>query len=641
MTPRTTSNSADLVPVPAADAASITLTADQISRTEAMIASQDNPVTKGMLEKLWEKVKSFVPAQPLNFPPFQLRDDGVWKLEDGTDPNDPKKQIRVWNPVCAWLRVVAHSRHEHNKSWGKVLRWRDRDGQQHTYVASEGMLIAPGNAIAQILAAGGLRIREKRWGDVEAYIRAVEIMARMRSVPRTGWHTAKSGRVFITPDRVIGPGSEEVVFHSESFSDEHRMIVEGSVADWQQHVAKYCVGNNLLTFAASVAFAAPTLRLLSEAERTTGFHLYGDSSKGKTTALAVAASVWGYKVGRWDITINQVENVAEYHNDVLLTFDELKQVAPEHAAQIVYKLSQDGGKERMEKDSGSQRTREWKVLYLSTGEISLLRHVEAAGKNLEGGASVRLVHVPGDAGAGMGSFETIHHFQRPDEFADYLTKDATLRHRGAAGAMWIELLVAKADGVVAAITAMRKQFVAKNVPAGASGEIYRVANRFGVIAAAGELARHIAGWESGVAWASAEWCFRRWLDARSSITGAADADKSVRDFRLWLFGNKNRFENLDIPELRPIPHQAGWCRLVDGAVEYWIQRDVFTDEACRGSDPQAALTELQRRGYLHHSPGRKQIQHQINGVMTWVYAVRATIFGDEGDDGLISVPKGD
>jgi len=46
-----------------------------------------------------------------------------------------------------------------------------------------------------------------------------------------------------------------------------------------------------LAFVVSVVFAGPLLHMLGH--ESDGFHLYGDSSGGKTTHLQVAASIYG------------------------------------------------------------------------------------------------------------------------------------------------------------------------------------------------------------------------------------------------------------------------------------------------------------------------------------------------------------
>ena len=90
--------------------------------------------------------------------------------------------------------------------------------------------------------------------------------------------------------------------------------------------------------AACCAFAAPLLGPLGEQGRS--FHLHGKSSSGKTTALRVAASVWGGEAGtgalgyvrQWRATGNGVEGLAQAHSDTLLAMDEIGTADPRRSA---------------------------------------------------------------------------------------------------------------------------------------------------------------------------------------------------------------------------------------------------------------------------------------------------------------------
>ena len=126
-----------------------------------------------------------------------------------------------------------------------------------------------------------------------------------------------------------------MILQAESF-DATTQAVVGTLPDWRQNVAALCVENEILMFAMSVGFAAPTLELLGK--DSGGFHLHGLSSTGKSTALAVAASVWGYRVETWRTTDNALEDTAERHNDVLLALDEFSQVDARKAAEVAYML---------------------------------------------------------------------------------------------------------------------------------------------------------------------------------------------------------------------------------------------------------------------------------------------------------------
>lgn len=82
-------------------------------------------------------------------------------------------------------------------------------------------------------------------------------------------------------------------------------------------------------------------------EQSGGFHLYGVTTGGKTTAAQVAASVWGCgadpqegpevtSIRKWYATGNALEGVAEVHNDTLLTLDEIGEVDPAELGRIIY-----------------------------------------------------------------------------------------------------------------------------------------------------------------------------------------------------------------------------------------------------------------------------------------------------------------
>ena len=72
---------------------------------------------------------------------------------------------------------------------------------------------------------------------------------------------------------------------------------------------------------------------------------------------------------------------------------------------------------------------------------------------------------------------------------------------------------------------------------GATGEVKRAADRFAVIAAAGELASEwgITGWGAGEATVAAKRCFLDWLNRRGT-TGASDVEAGHRNDALLTIG---------------------------------------------------------------------------------------------------------
>ena len=97
---------------------------------------------------------------------------------------------------------------------------------------------------------------------------------------------------------------------------------QGDLAQWQKEVAAPCSGNNYLLLALSCAFAGPLLEPLNIPGL--GIHYFGDSTTGKSTALAAAASAWGSPkfMLSWRTTVNGLEIQAASRSSTVILLDE-------------------------------------------------------------------------------------------------------------------------------------------------------------------------------------------------------------------------------------------------------------------------------------------------------------------------------
>jgi putative DNA primase/helicase len=105
---------------------------------------------------------------------------------------------------------------------------------------------------------------------------------------------------------------------------------------------------------------------------------------GKSTALAVAGSVWGGGehggyVRPWRATANGLEGVALGYCDALLCLDELAQISARDAGEVAYMLANGAGKSRSARDGSVRPAARWRVLFLSSGEIGLADKVAGTG----------------------------------------------------------------------------------------------------------------------------------------------------------------------------------------------------------------------------------------------------------------------
>ena len=262
-------------------------------------------------------------------------------------------------------------------------------------------------ALREILLDGGLTIssnaKAKRF--LIDYIAQRRITARAMCVDKTGWHDG----AFVLPDTVIGGESQERVILQTTTGEHNHFRVAGTLEEWQEKIARYCTGNSRLAFSVSVAFAAPLLHLINADGG--GFNLKGNSSEGKSTALRMATSVCGGGdfMQTWRATDNGLEGIAVNHNDALLPIDEMGQVDPKKAGEIAYMLANGTGKQRAQRTGAARTKLAWRVLFLSTGEVSLSDHLSSIGQKVKAGQEVRLADIPMNTGK-HGGFEELHGF---------------------------------------------------------------------------------------------------------------------------------------------------------------------------------------------------------------------------------------
>jgi putative DNA primase/helicase len=573
---------------------------------------------------------------------FTRDESGLYfEPQDSTDNGNPPKP----EFVCSRIDVVATTRNDQGEDWGRLVQFPDADHNMHRIAMPMEMFAAESTEARATLLRAGLLVGPTRKARerLSQFIQMQIPKARARCVSRVGWNDD----MYVLPDETFGEAQEgELTLFQSTSSTDHFLRSAGSLEDWQSKVGRLCRGNSRLVFAVSAAFAGALVKLAGE--ESGGFHLRGGSSTGKSTAMIVAGSVWGGG-GRngylrsWRTTSNALEAVAEIHNDGLLCLDEMAQVDPKDAGNIAYMIANGEGKARMTKSIGTRRTLNWSLLLLSSGEISLEDHVRTAGHRIKGGQQARLVDLAADAGKGMGLFEDIHDSATPDAFARRLTA-AAKAHYGVPIRAFLRHVISYHPGVESLVRSAREALLKH--AAGAIGEISRVAGRFALVAVAGELATSasITGWSKGDATASAEACFKSWLQARGH--GAADTEAAIRQIRAFIEAHgSSRFEEGDhwgassaadmggAPAAsRVVTNRVGFIRRVMGdEIEYCCLPEAFRQQLCQAYDPKAVAVALRERGYLVAEDGRNTVRRNMPGSKKQqrVYAIRSTIL--DGD----------
>lgn len=567
---------------------------------------------------------------------FEVSESGVFYIGSDSD----KEPVRI----CSRLDVVKETRDDQGEGWGRLLRWGDREGREHRWPMPMSLLAGNGDEYRARLLDGGLEVEpgKKARELLTTYVQTAICGGQARCVHKIGWH----GEEFVFPDEAIGgPADREEYIYQSPYEAEHHFRVRGTREDWKREIGSLCAGNSRLVFAVSIAFAAPLLSL-SETE-SGGFHIWGASSLGKSTALMVAGSVCGGGgrngyVESWRTTTNALETFAELHNDALACLDEISQVAAGEAVEALYMLANGQGKGRMTKSIGARRRLSWTILLLSSGEITLREHAEAAGKQTKAGGEIRLVNIPADAGVGMGLFENLHGFQTPASFAGHL-KEVSKKYYGSPIREFLRYVTQNRAGVDALTRSFITRFADDNRLRGCAAEVSRVARRFALTAVAGEIATRIGltGWGEDETTKAVDRCLRAWIRARGT-SGPADIAAAVNRVAAFIEAHgASRFQSSNSLTEEKVINRAGFlAKDRDGNVtHYFILPEVFRREVCAGLEPESVAKALLDRGFLEAGgKGRLQRKPRIPGLGTvWVYAVKPAILGrgngDAGDTG--------
>ena len=568
---------------------------------------------------------------------FRLDAQGVWFVELDSEG---RSKAPLW--VCSPLHVEALTRDAGSSDWGYLLTFDDPSSQRKQWAAPAKMLAGDGAEFRGVLLSMGLRISTatRARSLLATYVQSRRPGDFARCVDRVGWHP---GGVYVLPDEVLGNAPERLIFQAES-ATENTLKQRGTLAQWRDRVAAPAVGNSRLIFAISTAFAGMVLR--PSGEGGGGFHLVGASSSGKSTALRLAASVYGPAAyaQNWRSTSNAIEGTAAAHCDRTLILDEIAQIDAREVGECSYMLSNGMGKARATRTGQPRPRLQWLLMLLSAGEVGIGQHMASVNKTARAGQELRLVDLPADAGAGMGVFENLHDFDTPQALAQHLGKAADAYH-GTAGRAFLEHIVSRADALKTHMRTAVDRCAAEWVPEAAGGQVHRVARRFAVVAAAGEMATAagLTGWPEGESDRAARRCFNDWLSTRGGLGNSEDRQMLSQVRRFLELHGEGRFTDWARADDDHAPRtlsRAGFRKATKdatGDVESWdfyILPETFRQEICAGFDPKAVLRVLRDGGHLRPDKGRPfDCRPRLPGLgKATVYCIGPSIFEDNGDE---------
>ena len=429
----------------------------------------------------------------------------------------------------------------------------------------------------------------------------------------TGW---LNGAYLLPNGEIIGEPKKPIYFTDRS-SSSLGYTTSGTLTDWQREIAQNVRGNASMMIGVAVALAAPMLSLLGR--ESFGVHLFAESSKGKSTTLNIANSIYGnpekIKLS-WSTTATGVKNEAAARNDGFITLDEIGQAKDgKNLETIAYDLFNETDKIRGEKEGGNRQIKRWKVSALSTGEKDLETQLRMQGAKVHAGQLVRLLNVP------LEEANHLHNFPNNKAHADHLNEKVQ-ECFGVIGREWIAFLSNNADTVKNTYKIIRQKWL--DLSNNMSGQVQRVAgDRFAVLETALYLAKDLTQWTEED---SAQAILKNFLNWKEEFGENSREETSlIRILTDWLLVNEASFIEYPADPNARRPVKASGVRVLANEAKkeeehYFIYPKIF-DEIIDGFPKNMAHSILFSSGVL------KKPKKPENGYNEYIFKISKKYIG--------------
>lgn len=328
--------------------------------------------------------------------------------------------------------------------------------------------------------------------------------------------------------------------------------------------------------------------------------LSGASSRGKTTALKVASSVWGTSnlIGEWNTTRVSIERKSAFLNSFPLLLDDSRKANPYMLPDVIYQFS--GGREKGRGNKSSiEVERTWQNIMISTGETSLADN----GKE-KAGIGARIITLQDDP------------FNSDVSFID-LYKGINSQY-GTLGIAFMEQYNAEKEAYYRSFKSHEERLIEK---AGDNEIMARIGRNFALLQVAGEIINDIDGFEHDP-YVTINQAYNSMLETNRNI----DKPKQLLEGLL---------DNLDGE--RNYITGPNYGEVYNGTVKAVFNKDylcVLTDtvKSYLGHEFYTITTEWKNRGYLIADKERIVKQVKYKGVRYRGYAIKTNVIEELGFD---------
>lgn len=302
--------------------------------------------------------------------------------------------IRTFNPfggeILACYHPILPIQRLINAETGKEkIKLVYKKGNKWKDIIIDKGVIASANKIVG-LADYGVSITSENARNLVKYLSDIEnmnidLIGTQMSTSKLGWIEGE-----------FMPYGANIIFDNETrFKDAYDSIHEFGTEDtWMSLVRKIRKSER---FEPKIYLAGSLASALVEPLNALPFivNLWGDTGKGKTVAIMLAASCWAYPGGSDYVTdpkttVTALELRLDFLNNLPMLIDDMAQLKDKYSgdfSELVYMLCSGKGKDRANATLGLNKSTTWRNVILTNGEHSLVT------ETMQGGAVNRIIDV--------------------------------------------------------------------------------------------------------------------------------------------------------------------------------------------------------------------------------------------------------
>lgn len=400
-------------------------------------------------------------------------------------PKCPTGYDRAIDPITGRLALKygVTTREDDNSPW--TTEWftfchtdfypvsrLDMDGEavvEFERVLPQGMGVRrfsiPGSGIgkgregwAGILGANEISVETKLESDkmdamLKRWMHQLTITAaQVQSHKAFGW--TDTGREFVIGERVIQAGGAEAraIVTGPAKQTASAFDLKGDLQTWVDVIdrAYNAPGQEGYQFMVAAGFAAPLMQLIPGVNGVTVYAHSAGSGIGKTTAARAALSAWGdpddLQLSEGKATQGSLWALMGTYKSIPVVFDELTNMDPRAASELVFSVSSGRAKQRLKSDGDlRQNNSNWRTIMLATGNNPLSEKLSQHRGNAEAEMSRLFEYV----------LQAKPHLT-PNEVLDLFPKLST--NHGHAGEAYIRYVIDNYDAVVSQLNQVRAAF---------------------------------------------------------------------------------------------------------------------------------------------------------------------------------------